>query len=145
MLSMFDLPITEAVYTFVDGETGEPTHIAASTLLATVKRAGVVPILAMIGGGLAEALQRGDLGVEEPHALKLPDVALDTPILVCEWGDKHIIADGAHRLWRRWQRGDPDFNAYIVPEPVWRRFVIAGMPGTGEFWDYFNRNARVRG
>lgn len=140
-----ELSITEHVYTFVDGKTGEPTHIAASSLRACVERSGVTPMLCMFGEGLTDALARGDLGVEEHHALKLPEAALEVPILVCQWGPDHVIADGAHRLWRRWKRGDTDFPAYVIPEPAWRLFVVEGMPGDGAFWDTFNRNARVRG
>lgn len=143
MLSMWDLPITEHVYTFVD-KAGEPTHIAASSLRAAVERSPLKPTWCVIGDSLADALTRGDLGVEEPHALKLPDEALETPILVCQWGADHIIADGAHRLWRRWKRGDDDFLAYVVPEGAWRIFTIADMPMDGAFWDDFNRNAQVR-
>lgn len=73
MIHALDLPLNEVTYTFVDGETGEPTHIAVSALKAAIKRAGVVPELVMMGEGLIEAMARGDLNVEEDHALKLPD------------------------------------------------------------------------
>jgi hypothetical protein len=144
MLSIHDLSLDEGVYTFVDAKTGEPTHIAATTLMATLKRIRATPILCAIGEGLIDALKRGDLGVEEDHALALPESALGTPLLVCQWGNEHIIADGAHRLWRRWQRGDRDFNAYYLPEELWRPWVIHDMPGDGQFWDFFNRNVKVR-
>lgn len=145
MLRMSQLPITEAVYTFVE-HNGTPTHIAASTLLRGLERPGKAwPVTrCMIGASLVEALERGDLGVEPPHALRLPESALERPGIIGEWGDTHISIDGAHRLWRRWKRGDADFPAYVVPEAAWREFVIADMPGSGAFWDHFNRNAEVR-
>lgn len=137
--------ITTAIYTFVDGKTGETTHIAVEPLRAAIIRAGVIPVLAEIGGTLITALERGDLGVEEEYALKLPDAALDVPGIVCEWGKAdHVIADGAHRLWRRWKRGDATFPAYIIPEKAWRLYVVDDIPGDGKFWDHFNRNAKVR-
>lgn len=144
MMSLRDLPDTEHVYTFVDAITGEPTHIAASTLAAAVKRSALQPVIAEMGGSLVAALEAGTLGVEEDHALKLPESALEEPILVRAWGDTHVIADGAHRLWRRWKRGDKDLICYSIPEEAWRLFIIVDMPGSGEFWDYFNRNAKVR-
>jgi hypothetical protein len=131
------------LYTFVEGHSMHPTHIASGVLVKLLT--GRFPIhKPEISPSLARALERGDLGVEEPHALKLPEAALDTPVTVCEWGDTHIIADGAHRLWRRWKRGDKTFPAYIVPEKLWRHFVVNGVPGTGEFWDTFNRTAQIR-
>lgn len=136
--------IKTAIYTFVDGDTGEPTHIAVEPLLAAIKRSGVIPILAGIGESLVAALERGELGVEEDHALTLPEEALDVPCVVCNWGETHIIADGAHRLWRRWKRGDLEFPVYVVPESAWRLFVVGGIPGDGKYWDHFNRNAKIR-
>lgn len=142
-LSMADLPITEAVYTFVD-DGGEPTHIAASTLLAALERRNVPAATCIITPSLIAALERGDLGVEEPHALSLPEEALKRPGIIGQWGDKHISIDGAHRLWRRWKRGDTDFPAYYLPEPVWRAFTIVDMPGSGEEWRAWNKSARIR-
>jgi hypothetical protein len=142
--SYLELPITEHVYTFVDKATGEPTHIAATTLRLACEASRLQPILCEIGDTLVDALKAGALGVEEHHALKLQDSALETPLLVCIWGDSHVLADGAHRLWRRWKRGDQSFMAYMVPEPAWRLFTIYDMPGDGSFWDDFNRNAKVR-
>lgn len=132
------------VYTFVNSETQQPTHIDVDPLLTAIKRAGVVPMLCEMGDTLEAALERNDLGVEEEHALKLPVEALDVPILVCCWGDTHVVADGAHRLWRRWKRGDKGFPAYVIPERAWRPFVITGLPGDGAFWNDFNRNAKIR-
>lgn len=141
---MPDMFLKSAVYTFVDNVTRETTHILSGELLAAAKRAGVIPVLAQIGQGLADALERGDLGVEEDHAMSLPEAALEEPALICEWGHEHVIADGAHRLWRRWKRGDKDFPAYLIPETAWRHFIIE-LPGDSVFWDYFNRNAKIRG
>lgn len=133
------------LYTFVDKGRVEPTHIASGVLLATIQSAQRVPVVyCQIAPALCRSLERGDLGVEEAHALKLPEESLEAPAIVCEWGDEHVVADGAHRLWRRWKRGDADFPAYIIPERVWRHFVVVDVPGDAQFWDGFNRTARVR-
>lgn len=142
-INPFTLPITDAVYTFVNHD-GVPVHIASDALLRALKRSDVVPSLCEFGDTLIVALEKGDLGVEEDHALSLPEAALETPLIVGTWGSKHIMIDGAHRLWRRWKRGDRDFNAYYVPEEAWRRFTIDGMPGSGAFWREHNRNSKVR-
>lgn len=143
MLRMRDLPITEAAYTFVE-HNGTATHIAASTLLGALERHAAPVTRCMIAPSLVEALERGDLGVEPPHALRLPLEALERPGIIGEWGDTHIAIDGAHRLWRRWKRGDADFPAYVVPETLWRKFTIADMPGSGEYWREFNKTAQIR-
>lgn len=135
--------VVEPIYTFVDTD-GTVTHIASGQLLAALVRAGAVPMLCEMADSLIACLERGDLGVEEHHALKLPESALDAPLTVGIWGDSHIVIDGAHRLWRRWKRGDRDFPAYMVPERGWRLFELHDMPGDGTFWDDFNRNAKVR-
>jgi hypothetical protein len=131
------------VYTFVDGDK-QPTHIASRILYNALASRGWPVTHCFIANSLITSLKEGTLGIEEPHALKLPDAALDKPALVCEWGRDHVIADGNHRLWRRWKRGDEDFPAYVVPEKVWRHFVVLDIPGSGEDWDRFNREAQVR-
>lgn len=144
MLSMFDLPITEAVYAFTTHD-GQAVHIAASTLLGALERKPWPVTHCVIAPSLVEALERGDLGVEPPHALSLPDAALERPGVVGEWGDgAHICIDGAHRLWRRWKRGDADFPAYVVPEALWRHFQIGDMPGSAEHWREWNKTAQIR-
>lgn len=146
-INVTDLPLTEAVYTFVDNDK-VPVHIAASTLYRGLQEArggkGWPVTLCVMEQTLIDALKRGDLGVEEEHALTLPEEALERPGIIGAWGDAHICIDGAHRLWRRWQRGDRDFPAYYVPEALWREFTITGLPGTGEEWSDWNRNVKVR-
>jgi hypothetical protein len=134
-------------YTFVEQGSLKPTHIASGVLVEAWKRTGhkYLPVIeAEIGGTLVKALERGDLGVEEAHALTLPDEALKAPVFVGVWGDTHIIIDGAHRLWRHWKAGAQGFPCVVIPEGLWRKFVIEGMPGDGAFWDTFNRTAQVR-
>lgn len=134
------------VYTFVTKE-GEVVHINMVPLKAAIIRVGVTPILAEMGGSLVEALEAGTLGVEEDHALKLPEEALDVPGIVGLWGaNDHIIMDGAHRLWRRWKRGDREFPVYVVPEAAWRLYCIPNelVGGDAAYWDNFNRTAKVR-
>ena len=143
MLSMRDLPITEAVYTFTTND-GQAIHIAASTLYGALERANWPVTECHMAPTLIAALERGDLGVEEPHALTLPEEALKRPGIIGEWGDAHISIDGAHRLWRRWQRGDHDFPAYVVPEQLWRQFCVHDMPGSADEWRDWNKNAKIR-
>lgn len=144
-LSVLDLGLFEPVYTFVDKATGQPVHVASELLNTACKMSGWPIITANMAPSLVAAMEAGTLGVEEEHALKLPKAALDTPLLVLEYNDKsHVIADGAHRLWRRWKRGDTTFPCRVVPEPSWRMFEIYDMPGTGAEWDEFNRTAKIR-
>jgi hypothetical protein len=142
---MFDLNPFEQVYTLVDKASGKPTHVASAFLLRTCEAARLPIIRADIGGTLVTALENGELGVEEEHALKLPNEAIHSPLLVLEWNTQdHVIADGAHRLWRRWKAGHTTFRCYLVREEAWRHFEIYDMPGSGEEWDEFNRNAKIR-
>ena len=144
MAQTLELDPDGTTYTFVEKDhRARPTHIASGVMWQAVHRR--LPVTrCFIAPTLVAALVAGSLGVEPPHALKLPDSALDTPAMVCEWGPDHVIADGNHRLWRRWKRGDDDFPAYVIPETLWRHFVITDMPGDADFWDTFNREAHVR-
>ncbi len=143
---VLDIDPLGTTYTFVASDTGEAIHIASGCLLAFLRHVGeAIPTFEIeLDPTVIAAMQRGDLGVEEDHALKLPEAALEAPLIVCEWGGTHIFADGAHRLWRRWKRGDTTFRAWVIPERMWRQFVVMGLPGSGDYWDDFNRNAKVR-
>lgn len=138
------LPITEAVYSFVEHD-GTATHIAASTLLATLEayrspKGERMPVTTIhMDAGLLRALERGDLGVEVAHTLRLPEAALERPGIIGQWGEHHISIDGAHRVWRRWKHGDRTFAAYVVPEALWRMYVITDMPGDGATWREINK------
>lgn len=71
MLSMRDLPLAEAVYTFVEHD-GTPTHIAASTLLESLEACAWPVTECFIAPSLIEALERGDLGVRAAPCSKAP-------------------------------------------------------------------------
>jgi hypothetical protein len=143
MREVCELDPEGVTYTFVEGgPSGTPTHIAVKVLLDAVR--GRMDTTYCLLGGMVPALERGDLGVEEAHALKFPEAALEVPGIVGEWGNDHVMIDGAHRVWRRWKRGDAGFHAYVVPESVWRHFVVLDVPGDAAFWDDFNRNAVIR-
>jgi hypothetical protein len=133
-----DLDLTESVYTFTPDDA-PPVHIAASVLGRALKSANWPVTDCHIAPSLVDALKRGLLGVEEAHARRLPDGALNIPGIIGTWGEHHISIDGAHRLWRRWQRGDASFPAYVVPEKLWRRFTIVGFPGDADDWREINK------
>jgi hypothetical protein len=143
MADMLEIDPLGATYTFVNNDAHTATHIASGVLYAHASVKWPVT-RCYFGDSLEAALMRGDLGVEEPHALKLPEEALEVPALVCEWGDKHIVADGSHRLWRRWKRGDQWFPAYVIPEEAWREYEITDVPGGAAYWDDFNRTVETR-
>lgn len=134
------LPVSDSFYTFVETD-GTVTHLAASLLLRTLERPHrPYPVTRCeFGETLIAALERGDLGVEPNHARRLPEAALERPGIIGLWGDTHISIDGAHRIWRRWQRGDRWFPAYVVPEAAWRVFTIEGIPGDAETWRELNK------
>lgn len=139
-------------YGFVHDDKHNVTHVAVGALKRLVAAyngafsSRPLPLdQCAFSDTLTGALERNELGVEIEHALTLSDEALKQPVIVGIWGaDKHILLDGAHRLWRVWKRGDQTFPAYVVPEYVWREFVVVDMPGDAAFWDEFNRTARIR-
>lgn len=146
MIPAHMLPPTEQTYTFTT-HTGEVYHFAIGQLNAAIKRmAGkLTPVMIPFDQSLLHALKSGDMGVEPDHAARLPLEALERPVLVLAWGDgEHVICDGAHRLWRRMERGDADFPAYFIPPTVWRYFLITGIPGSAELWRKANEEQGVR-
>lgn len=146
MLSVLAIDPTGETYGFVDNDKNEVTHIATGVIKRIMAEDLIRPPVTqcMFGESLTQAFERGELGVEEDHAMRLPEEALKVPCLIGLWGKSHIMLDGAHRVWRRLKRGDLDFPAYVMPENVWREFIVYDVPGTAAQWNEFNRHAKIR-
>jgi len=74
-------------------------------------------------------------GIEPDHFDRIAADRLHEPVTMLDMGDgTHVICDGSHRLIKRAMLGFDYVDAYDVPERVWRRFTIVGMPGEASQW-----------
>lgn len=63
-------------------------------------------------------------GIEERKIARLEPPHLDRPILIIEILDGHKIVDGGHRLCRKFRDGERTIRAFMISEPIWRRFLV---------------------
>lgn len=74
-------------------------------------------------------------GIEPPHLDKVTVERLHMPATLLEAGDgSHIVADGAHRIVKAALVGWTGSPAWLVPETIWRRFVISGVGELDQYW-----------
>lgn len=72
-------------------------------------------------------------GIEGHRLTRISEFNLDEPLLFCDKEGKQILVDGNHRYVRRYQLGKREALAVIVPEALWKDFVVTGLPeGTPE-------------
>lgn len=135
-ISVFRLPKAEQVYTFKEDKTGELHHFAVDQMNAYI-RAALKPELIVIHPDMLKHLvNRG--GWEPDHLANMSDAALEAPCTLIDYGDgTHVLADGVHRVLKHAQKGHDTFPAYVVPERIWRRFLIEDVPREIVDWDDF--------
>lgn len=116
----------EQLFTHIDPETGRQTSIAASRLAARAAR--IEPVWIPVRPEVAELYQR--IRGIEPHRLQrclaypsfFPLVHIDWP------DDTKLLIDGHHRYVAAAQLRHQWILSVIVPERIWRRFIVSGVP-----------------
>lgn len=116
------------------GQDGVLLHFAVTRMNAYLAGSGF-PVSTI---GLTEELVTDVLrqnGIEPDHLERITPERMEHPLLLLRWADEtHVVADGGHRLVRRALSGIDHAQAWLVPERLWRRFVIDGMPGEATQW-----------
>lgn len=97
-LDVLAIDPTGETYGFVDRDKSRVTHVATGVIKFLLAELPLKPQLTicMFGDTLCQAFEKGELGVEEDHALRLPEEALKVPALVGLWDDGHLMLDGAY-------------------------------------------------
>lgn len=131
-MKIAELGPTDQVFTWVDPDTNETLHFAATKALfwcvgAIVRgecTGGLVPLNEQLKRVLTE--QRS---IDQEHVKSLTEQQAKMPIVICMMPDgTGLTIDGHHRAWAAFQRGDTEIRAFILEEPQWRRFIIEDVP-----------------
>lgn len=135
MIEYSSMPDKEPIYTFVDKETGETTHIAANRLRLWCEVTGPEKFWCPMNKELAETFIRDNV-VSLERVKQLEGRSEYDPVIMCKTGTftdgapDSLMADGHHRYYI--QRDREWFLAWVLEEEQWRPFQILGAPGTTE-------------
>ncbi len=70
-------------------------------------------------------------GLEEARLLQALAAPSYSPLLFCLMPDESaLLVDGSHTYAAAFMRGLRELRAYLVPECIWRNFLVEGLPGT---------------
>ncbi len=129
------LPPRDQIFTHFEEETGKERVFAATRLRLLARerdseQAGVIRTWV----GLEEAhvgVLFARRGLEEARLLRALAAQSYSPLLFCLMLDgSALLVDGSHTYAAAFIRGLRELRAYLVPECVWKNFLVEGLPGT---------------
>lgn len=115
------------IFDYIDSATGKPWKFFVTGILEAVVRTGqaeqYLKTFALDDAVLNSVLQ--ERSVNLPYANSLPEERKKEPVLGLLWEDDSVLlVDGHHRIAALHNAGETDFTAYVLPMPVWERFVL---------------------
>lgn len=132
------LPPSDQIFTHFEEREGQPSRerVFAATRLRLLARerdseqAGVLRTWV----GLEEAhvgVLFARRGLEEARLLRALAAPSYAPLLFCLMPDgSALLVDGSHTYAAAFMRGLRELRAYLVPECVWKNFLVEGLEGT---------------
>ena len=131
MFNIEDMNPREAVFTHIDDVTGIQIDVAIDRLNAHIRARCIKglfdPVPINVEHHIAEYFIN-NRGIE-PHRLKrIRSEDFLNPILFATTPKgTHLLLDGHHRYVAAAMAGKATLPAFVVPERVWRKFLIEGM------------------
>lgn len=131
-LHVSTLPLSDQIFTHIEPKSGKNTTIAATRLNEWCQKSNHPRVNIPLTRDGAELLWN-KRGVEKDRLKRLTVLCRYYPILVLEWPDgTHLIADGTHSYCWQYSQGFSSAVAWMVPQVVWREFVVEGLPDASE-------------
>jgi hypothetical protein len=135
VIEYLSLPLTDEVFSWNDPDGGPTLHFAVTRLFAAVaytfplKR---VPIEREFATYCVH--QRGVESARLAYWRKRVESVDCPPLLFChfEKDDSHLLVDGTHRYVAAYLKQVDSLLAFIVPEKVWRQYLIIDLPSESD-------------
>lgn len=126
MIPWTQLGLTETVFTWENSDDpGEQLSFAVDRLAEAAEAANLEILAVAIDPEFAASLpERRGL---EAHRIErlLQNIRAWKPILICVMPDgTGLTVDGNHRYFIAWKAGGTAIPAYLVPESMWREYLI---------------------
>jgi hypothetical protein len=141
LISINQLAKWEEVYSWSSRSRGTTLHFAMTRMRTYLESSELPVIDVALTKELIFAIASSN-GLEEEHFDRQSDEKLEQPVIMFDCDDgSHIVADGSHRMVRRFLKYIFFVPAWSVPERIWRRFIITDMPGSEQGWqDYLAKH-----
>lgn len=128
-------PFRTIAFTYVE-EDGTVTNFAITQLVAALSAAHakgkIEPVHIPIEADFAQYCLT-NRGIEQHRLDRLTEKHLEEPLVFAQWaGGTQLLIDGHHRYVKHSQLGHEIAPAFILPEVLWRLFVIDDFPFQGE-------------
>ena len=126
------LPITDQIFTHIEPSTGRNTVIAASALRRHCESISHPRLWVALEARHTKLIMT-KRGVEKPRLILAMQTKTYLPLLFCHWPDStQLLVDGSHSYCAQFYKQFPRAEAYVVDQPIWRNFVVEGLPDTNE-------------
>lgn len=125
MLTLRDIH-GEQVFIHFDEVDGRQTIFAVQRLIAHLKAQALAPVLVDVDPDFA-AWMRENRGIEAHRLDRLSQAVIDAadPLVLVQLPDGQVLlVDGTHRFVWLAEHGQREAVAWIVPETIWRAFVV---------------------
>jgi len=139
VLQAKDYPTGSAIYSFVDAETGENTHVDSEKLRqwCAANKASLEILLTPVDPQVALGFLEGNV-IDLAHVARVQKMPKLDPIIYGKVGtltNGHpdvLLIDGHHRFFLAYAEGEPFIPAYILEPAQWQEFKIEGLPNMTE-------------
>jgi len=128
MLDTITLPVSDQVFTHVSEATGINTQLAGTSIREHCDRTLAKLFLVALEPHAAKmtVMYRG---IELPRLERATRTEHYKPLLYLDMPEgTQLLADGSHTYVARYIKGHRYALAYIVPERIWRDFVVTDFP-----------------
>lgn len=118
----------DQIFTHIDSSTRKETVYAVTLLRRYCESAGHPISEIPIDGPAAKMILR-NRGLEKPRFRRAVMASTYQPLLFCFQPDgTHLLVDGSHSYVAMFTKNRRTALAYLVDEPIWRHFLVEGLP-----------------
>lgn len=126
-MHVHDLPSGAPIFQRICGETGEHICIDIEGLASACRSIRLeISMLAVLQSKAMDIVYGGRIDMRKLR--RIPIEALKKPCILIEVLNGPDIADGNHRYVLAAAAKIPFISAYLVPERMWREYLVEGMP-----------------
>lgn len=123
-----DCGMLDQIFSHVDGQ-GAVRHFNTTAITNAILSRVLAPDFAtlLLTPSVVSHIEQNH-GIEPGHLNKIPDEALNRPVLLAMFRDNtSLVIDGNHRIVKRYRIGKTTVDALVITEAQWLPFLVVDM------------------